>query len=97
RSVELIVSLLAVLKAGAAYLPLDPDYPAQRLAYMLDDAAPVCAVTDRAGRLPEGARTEAVVLDGLDLSGYARTDPARALTPAHPAYVIYTSGSTGRP
>ncbi|MFK0117702.1 amino acid adenylation domain-containing protein [Streptomyces sp. NPDC090994] len=97
RSVELIVSLLAVLKAGAAYLPLDPDYPAQRLAYMLDDAEPVCAVTDRAGRLPEGTRTAAVVLDGLDLSGYAWTDPARALTPAHPAYVIYTSGSTGRP
>ncbi|MGP2442284.1 amino acid adenylation domain-containing protein [Streptomyces sp. JW3] len=97
RSVELIVALLAVLKAGAAYLPLDPDYPAQRLAYMLDDAAPVCAVTDHADRLPPDTGTELVVLDGLDTSGYAWTDPARALTPAHPAYVIYTSGSTGRP
>ncbi|GGM15614.1 hypothetical protein GCM10010129_69800 [Streptomyces fumigatiscleroticus] len=97
RSVELVVALLAVVKAGAAYLPLDPDYPAQRLAYMLGDAAPVCAVTDRADRLPDGTGTPLVVLDGLDLSDRPWTDPARALTPAHPAYVIYTSGSTGRP
>ncbi|MBQ0963378.1 amino acid adenylation domain-containing protein [Streptomyces sp. RK23] len=97
RSVELVVTLLAVLKAGAAYLPLDPDYPAPRLAYMLQDAAPVCAVTDRAGRLPDGTGTEVVVLDGLDVSAQAWTNPPRALTPAHPAYVIYTSGSTGRP
>ncbi|MEU6477527.1 amino acid adenylation domain-containing protein [Streptomyces sp. NPDC047017] len=97
RSVELIVSLLAVLKAGAAYLPLDPDYPAARLAYMLKDAAPVCAITDRADRLPEGTGTRQVVWDGLDLSGAAWVNPPRALTPAHPAYVIYTSGSTGRP
>lgn len=97
RSVELVVTLLAVLKSGAAYLPLDPDYPAPRLTYMLRDAAPVCAVTDRAGRLPDGTGTEVVVLDGLDVSAYARTNPPRALTPAHPAYVIYTSGSTGRP
>ncbi|WP_393054776.1 amino acid adenylation domain-containing protein [Streptomyces sp. LN549] len=97
RSVELIVSLLAVLKAGAAYLPLDPEYPAERITYMLRDAAPVCAVTDRAGRLPDDAMTTQVVLDGLDVSGYPWCDPSRPLTPAHPAYVIYTSGSTGRP
>ncbi|WP_399881382.1 amino acid adenylation domain-containing protein [Streptomyces sp. BBFR51] len=97
RSVELVVALLAVLKAGAAYLPLDPDYPAPRLTYMLRDATPVCAVTDRAGRLPEDAGTDVVVLDGLDVSAYPWTNPPRALTPAHPAYVIYTSGSTGRP
>ncbi|MFF3504787.1 amino acid adenylation domain-containing protein [Streptomyces sp. NPDC003247] len=97
RSVELVVALLAILKAGAAYLPLDPDYPAPRLAYMLDDAAPVCAVADRADRLPPDTRTPVVVLDGLDVSGRPAVPPARALTPAHPAYVIYTSGSTGRP
>lgn len=97
RSVDLVVSLLAVLKAGAAYLPLDPDHPQQRLSYMLEDAAPVCAVTDRAGRLPEDAGTPLVVLDGLDLSEYLWVNPSRPLTPAHPAYVIYTSGSTGRP
>ncbi|MYS74503.1 AMP-binding protein, partial [Streptomyces sp. SID5926] len=74
RSVELVVTLLAVLKAGAAYLPLDPDYPAARLTYMLRDAAPVCAVTDRAGRLPDGTDAEVVVLDGLDVSSHAWTD-----------------------
>ncbi|WP_405386692.1 amino acid adenylation domain-containing protein [Streptomyces sp. NBC_01102] len=97
RSADLVVSLLAVLKSGAAYLPLDPDYPARRVAYMLRDAKPVCAVTDRAGRLPEDAGTPLVVLDGLDVSGYLWVNPARPLTPAHPAYVMYTSGSTGRP
>ncbi|MGA5563326.1 amino acid adenylation domain-containing protein [Streptomyces platensis] len=97
RSVELVITLLAVLKSGAAYLPLDPDYPAQRLTGMLDDAAPVCAVTDHPARLPQGTGTPLVVLEGLDLSGHLPVDPGRALTPAHPAYVIYTSGSTGRP
>ncbi|WP_326701205.1 amino acid adenylation domain-containing protein [Streptomyces sp. NBC_01754] len=97
RSVDLVVSLLAVLKSGAAYLPLDPEYPAGRVTHMLDDAAPVCAITDRAHRLPKDTGTPLVVLDGLDLSGYLWANPARPLTPAHPAYVIYTSGSTGRP
>ncbi|WP_299536190.1 amino acid adenylation domain-containing protein [uncultured Streptomyces sp.] len=97
RSVDLVVSLLAVLKTGAAYLPLDPDYPAERLTGMLADARPVCAVTDTADRLPADAGTPRVVLDGLDLSGHLAINPARPLTPAHPAYVIYTSGSTGRP
>ncbi|MEU9953225.1 amino acid adenylation domain-containing protein, partial [Streptomyces sp. NPDC047939] len=89
--------LLAVLKAGAAYLPLDPEYPAERITYMLRDAAPVCVITDRADRLTDDATTARVVLDGLDVSGYPWCDPSRPLTPAHPAYVIYTSGSTGRP
>ncbi|MFJ8334471.1 amino acid adenylation domain-containing protein [Streptomyces sp. NPDC094437] len=97
RSADLIVALLAVLKSGAAYLPLDPDYPEQRLTLMLQDAAPVCALTDHAGRLPDGTGTPLVALEGLDVSAHPATPPARALTPAHPAYVIYTSGSTGRP
>ncbi|MEU6285098.1 amino acid adenylation domain-containing protein [Streptomyces sp. NPDC047028] len=97
RSVDLVVSLLAVLKTGAAYLPLDPDYPAPRLAYMLGDAAPVCAIADRADRLPAGTGTPLVVLDGLDLRDAPWVSPPRPLTPHHPAYVIYTSGSTGRP
>ncbi|MFE6286377.1 amino acid adenylation domain-containing protein [Streptomyces sp. NPDC057877] len=97
RSAELVVALLAVLKSGAAYLPLDPDYPAPRLAYMLGDAAPVCAIADRADRLPESDGVPVVALDGLDVSARPWVNPARALTPAHPAYVIYTSGSTGHP
>ncbi|WP_240799800.1 amino acid adenylation domain-containing protein [Streptomyces sp. A1277] len=96
-SVELVVSLLALLKAGAAHLPLDPQDPAERIAYVLREAAPVCAVTDRPDRLPEGTGTPRVVLAGLDVSGHLWTDPPRPLTPGHPACVRYPSGSTGRP
>ncbi|MEV5597439.1 amino acid adenylation domain-containing protein [Streptomyces sp. NPDC052496] len=97
RSADLVLTLLAVLKAGGAYLPLDPDYPADRLAYMLDDARPVCVITDRDGRVPGDGPVPVVVLDGLGLDAYSATVPPRPLTPDHPAYVIYTSGSTGRP
>ncbi|MFF0739962.1 amino acid adenylation domain-containing protein [Streptomyces sp. NPDC004111] len=96
RSVDLVVALLAVLKAGGAYLPLDPDYPADRLAYMLADAEPACVLADRADRVPASG-VPLVALDRLDTSAYPTGSPAPALTPEHPAYVIYTSGSTGRP
>ncbi|WP_033819361.1 non-ribosomal peptide synthetase, partial [Kitasatospora sp. MBT63] len=104
RSADMMVAVLAVLKSGAAYLPVDPGYPADRIAYMLSDAAPVLAVAVRA--------TKAVVADGgvplvvLDdpataalIAAAPDTAPTRAaeLRPEHPAYVIYTSGSTGRP
>ncbi|HEX2315476.1 MAG TPA: amino acid adenylation domain-containing protein, partial [Thermomonospora sp.] len=98
RSIDLVVGVLAVLKSGAAYVPLDPDYPADRIAYMLEDSGPVLAVTtsDAAGVLPEGLPR--VVLDGDDLTGYDADDLTDVgLRPGHPAYVIYTSGSTGRP
>ncbi|MEV0318565.1 amino acid adenylation domain-containing protein [Streptomyces sp. NPDC050658] len=96
RSLDLVVTLLAVLKAGGAYLPLDPDYPADRLAYMLGDAEPACVIADHAGRVPASG-VPLVALDRLDTAPYGTYDPPRALTPHHPAYVIYTSGSTGRP
>ncbi|WP_016908089.1 non-ribosomal peptide synthetase [Streptomyces xiaopingdaonensis] len=100
RSTDLVVSLLAVAKSGAAFLPLDPEYPPERLAYMLDDAAPVCAVADRTGRLPEHGRPQLLLDDPGTrerLDACPAVNPPRALTPAHPAYVLYTSGSTGRP
>ncbi|MFC8529663.1 amino acid adenylation domain-containing protein [Nocardia sp. NPDC057227] len=106
RSAELIVALLAVLEAGAAYLPVDPGYPADRIAYVLDDAAPICAVTSPDAGLPADWFAGPVIdVTGTLLSGADRTgtgpitDAERRapLRPDHPAYVIYTSGSTGRP
>ncbi|CAM5350242.1 hypothetical protein GCM10010329_40960 [Streptomyces spiroverticillatus] len=96
RSLDLVVSLLAVLKAGGAYLPLDPDYPADRLAYMLADAEPACVIADRADRVPASG-VPVVALTGLDTTSYTTENPAPGLTPQDRAYVIYTSGSTGRP
>ncbi|MGF1425452.1 amino acid adenylation domain-containing protein [Kitasatospora sp. LaBMicrA B282] len=101
RSADLVVALLAVLKAGGAYLPIDPDYPAERIAYMLADARPLLTVTDRA----DAAGPSLVLTDPATLAHLAElpgTDLAAAdrrgeLLPEHPAYVIYTSGSTGRP
>ncbi|GHF30758.1 dimodular nonribosomal peptide synthase [Streptomyces mashuensis] len=103
RSLDLVTGLLAVAKAGAAHLPLDPDYPADRLAYMLADAAPAAVVTDTAtaSRLP--AHDLPVVLtDGTGSAAYDATDltdddRTRPLHADDVAYVIYTSGSTGRP
>ncbi|WP_433151782.1 amino acid adenylation domain-containing protein [Actinomadura nitritigenes] len=100
RDEDLVVAALAVLKAGAAYQPIDLAYPADRIAYMLDDAAPACVITTRSAELPGGTpRVELDVLDLGALPGDDLTDAERVrpLRPAHPAYVIYTSGSTGRP
>ncbi|MFK4071671.1 non-ribosomal peptide synthase/polyketide synthase [Streptomyces sp. NPDC029674] len=102
RSAELPVAVLAVLKAGAAYLPVDPAYPADRIAYMLGDAAPALTLTtsDLAAALPAG--TDHLTLDTADVTEFAAHDVTDAerrvpLHRSHPAYVIYTSGSTGRP
>ncbi|MEI7137196.1 amino acid adenylation domain-containing protein, partial [Pectobacterium atrosepticum] len=102
RSPEMIIGLLAILKAGAAYLPLDPSYPAERLTYMLDDATPVALLTQSAltATLPDTA-LPTVLLDAHDVFD-AQPDHnpdahALGVTPDHLAYVIYTSGSTGKP
>ncbi|MCC4598403.1 amino acid adenylation domain-containing protein, partial [Xanthomonas campestris pv. phormiicola] len=101
RSIDLVVALLAVLKAGAAYLPLDPAYPAQRLAFMLDDAQPRLLLAHQAlvATLPGESGIATVLLDDASLWAQQPTQaPQRAdLLPQHPAYVIYTSGSTGTP
>ncbi|MFC5955327.1 amino acid adenylation domain-containing protein [Streptomyces pratens] len=104
RSTELVVALLAVLKSGAAYLPVDPSLPAERIAFMLSDAAPVLLLTtaDVDAGLPAGAAAPRLHL-GADPAGTAagvtaaRRPVAGGPLPSHPAYVIYTSGSTGRP
>ncbi|MGI5447869.1 amino acid adenylation domain-containing protein [Streptomyces sp. CA-243310] len=102
RSTEMVVALLAVLKSGAAYLPVDPSLPAERIAYMLSDADPVLLLAgdDVADALPASAGVPrldpAAAPDGDGASGDAVARPDVPL-PSHPAYVIYTSGSTGRP
>ena len=107
RSPEMVVGLLGILKAGGAYLPLDPNYPRERLAFMLADAGAPVLVTQQAllDRLPvplpgEAGRPRRIVRLDADWPAIARqpaTAPPLALDPRHPAYVIYTSGSTGTP
>ncbi|MEU8545998.1 amino acid adenylation domain-containing protein [Streptomyces roseoverticillatus] len=97
RSTRLIVALLGVLKAGAAYLPVDPGYPDARIRFMLSDAAPKLLLTDgpTAKTLP-ATGVEHWLLDDPATAG-APDAPLRHPHPDDPAYVIYTSGSTGRP
>jgi amino acid adenylation domain-containing protein len=100
RSAEMVVGLLGVLKAGAAYVPIDPAYPADRIAYMLADAGADVVLTEArlADGLPEhGARVVRVDADGARIAFEPSHAPAVAVSPEHLAYVIYTSGSTGRP
>ncbi|GAA3067050.1 hypothetical protein GCM10020254_08300 [Streptomyces goshikiensis] len=106
RCLDTFVAMVAVLKAGAAYLPVDPDYPDERVAYMLTHTRPALALTHtaRLGGLP--AATPAIRLDTAETAKDLAARPAGNLSDderggplrdAHPAYLIYTSGSTGRP
>jgi nonribosomal peptide synthetase DhbF len=101
RSLDLMVALLAILKTGAAYLPVDPDFPQDRIAFMLGDAQPVCLVTTAALAETLPGHASQLLLDVpqtiAELVTCADTDPGIAIDPSHPAYVIYTSGSTGTP
>ncbi len=100
RSVDLVTAMYAVVAAGAAYLPLDPDHPAERTEYVLATARPVLVLTS--GLDLDAGITRQVRIDRLDLSGYSAhqltaADRIGALTPGNTAYLIFTSGSTGRP
>ncbi|MEV7116796.1 amino acid adenylation domain-containing protein [Streptomyces anulatus] len=101
RGVDMVVALLAVVKAGGAYLPVDPANPAARIAVLLADAAPVAAVTSRAAAAVLPDDVPVVVVDDpsvvTELAGLADTPAGVAVLPSQPAYVIFTSGSTGRP
>ncbi|WP_259740968.1 non-ribosomal peptide synthase/polyketide synthase, partial [Pseudomonas poae] len=101
RGPQLIVSLLAVLKSGAAYVPLDPNYPNERLAYMLADSR-LDLLLSETGLLndlplPQGLARLAFTASGDECAGYPASDPLNRATAADLAYVIYTSGSTGQP
>ena len=111
RSPDLVVAILAVLKAGGAYLPIEPATPPERLRFVLEDAGPAVVLTDDGRRTTDGgagadSRTTlpagpwAVIdlaADGPAIARQPATDPPPLATPAHLAYCIYTSGSTGQP
>ncbi|EJM63013.1 non-ribosomal peptide synthetase [Pseudomonas sp. GM48] len=97
RSLEIVIALLGTLKAGAAYLPLDPNYPIERLAFMLADTGARHVLACQP--LPDALRHERIIslLPGADVWAAAQTEPAPQGDSANLAYVIYTSGSTGQP
>ncbi len=98
RSIDLPVALLGILKAGAAYVPLDPAYPAERLAFIVADAAVALIVTAEATRAPlEGHGAPVFCFDGeFGVPGASAPLPSAGVAPDALAYVTYTSGSTGR-
>ncbi|HET9365842.1 MAG TPA: amino acid adenylation domain-containing protein, partial [Candidatus Angelobacter sp.] len=103
RSAETIVCVMAALKAGAAYLPVDPEYPEARIAHILNDAVPAVLLTTSSlsTHLPQVAGVKVIAVDAAAVKSMllqqSGQNPARNLLPGHPAYVIYTSGSTGTP
>ena len=100
RSLEMVVGILAIWKAGGAYLPIDPNYPKSRIDYILQDSAVDILLThSRAAGLHEFTVGEVLALDDeRTLSSFPASNPKiKGLTTAHLAYVIYTSGSTGKP
>ncbi|MDN2501934.1 amino acid adenylation domain-containing protein, partial [Nocardia nova] len=107
RSDDLVVAMYAVVAAGAAYVPLDPDHPARRIGDVLRTARPVCVLTrstdgldlDTSGLVSHCAVLDIDLFDTGDYSSAPLTDAdrLRPLRPGHPAYVIFTSGSTGKP
>src|SRR6185436_333076 len=96
RSAEMIVALLGVLKAGAAYVPLEPEYPAERTSFILEDSQARLLLTQERFRnsLPDSA-IETIYVDSIIEE--TATDPAPLTSAENAAHVIYTSGSTGRP
>lgn len=100
RSLDMLVGLLGILKAGAAYVPLDPNYPPERLTYILDDADVTVLLTQSAllDRLPM-TTANVLAMESLeaDLAAYNPSNPTSTVCPQNLAYTIYTSGSTGKP
>ncbi|MGY2402552.1 amino acid adenylation domain-containing protein [Pseudomonas sp. SDO5271_S396] len=98
RGLDTLAGLLAILKAGACYVPVDPSHPAERLNYLLSDSAPVAVLTQHAllERLP-ALDVPVINLDRFTWQHHSASNPNVTVTPANLAYVIYTSGSTGLP
>jgi surfactin family lipopeptide synthetase A len=100
RSLDMIVGLLGILKAGSAYVPIDPAYPRDRVAFMIEDSeAPLLLTQSQlTGNLPRGnAKVVLIDSDWPEISQQSQASPALTLDPENRAYVIFTSGSTGKP
>ncbi|WP_167568693.1 non-ribosomal peptide synthetase [Brevibacillus migulae] len=101
RSIETVIGILAILKAGGVYIPIDPEYPEDRIRYMLEDSQTAYILTtaeheERARELIDEKKVQVLLADGA-LDAFPRTAVDIALQPSDLAYIIYTSGSTGRP
>lgn len=100
RSIDMVVALLGIMKSGGVYLPLDPDYPPERLAFMIENSGCAMVLTLKAlmSRLP-GDRQKVFCLDDPKCMIYSKKkeNPRRIVEHNHPAYILYTSGSTGKP
>ncbi|MDE1462996.1 non-ribosomal peptide synthase/polyketide synthase [Spartinivicinus poritis] len=100
RSIEMVIGMLAIIKAGGAYLPIDPSYPKERQAYLLEDSKPLLLLTQKAllTELPDySGHITCIDSDWLDIQHYPKQNPPVSSSLSHLAYVIYTSGSTGKP
>jgi len=99
RSAEVIEAILAVMKAGGCYLPLDPAYPPERLRFMIEDAGLNLVITDAQHQTELPATVEAILLPdaGMDEAAWPRANPVSPVAGENLVYVLYTSGSTGRP
>ncbi|RYG37469.1 MAG: hypothetical protein EON93_03545, partial [Burkholderiales bacterium] len=97
RSINMLAALLAVQKVGAAYLPLDPGFPEDRLRFMLSDSGAKYLLSDGELSLQEMTNVEVIDIPKLDLSAASNENPGVLIDPADIAYILYMSGSTGRP
>ncbi len=101
RSLELVTGILGILKAGGVYVPVDPDFPQERIQFMLDDSASKIVITSNSiiPQLPQADNIDFLILDekNPDLSSQPLSNPGSHVKPENLAYIIYTSGSTGTP
>lgn len=97
RSFEMVIGLLAILKAGGGYLPIDPDYPAERINYLLEDSKTNFLITDQTDLAHLSFSGEVIDIKSLQLDELDSSNLTNLNTPDHLAYIIYTSGSTGQP
>ncbi|WP_369986955.1 amino acid adenylation domain-containing protein [Pseudomonas xanthosomatis] len=99
RGLDMVIAVLAVLKSGAAYVPMDPQYPRERLQCMIEDAGLACLLSQPAlrGQLPDCGTLAVLELEPLATAAQDPGNPAQRSLPGNLAYVMFTSGSTGRP